>query len=183
LNLGELLREVVACWSDASRLTTSRIPELFEPAQSMTTPVSFPALCVPRDFGVYVVRDLSELRTCRSKLYTRYRHFDGLRVFDFDGKAFMVTAAPVSAPTSALGRFVARLFDLTLTVDLELSPIGPASLSEVRSVVEKAIDVDAESFEELSGRSVPWWRATLANAPSVKAVILAFQESAKEASP
>jgi hypothetical protein len=45
--------------------------------------------------------------------------------------------------------------------------------------VEKAIEVDGESFEELSGRSVPWWRSALANASSVKAVILAFQESAK----
>jgi hypothetical protein len=143
------------------------------------TSLSFPALCIPRDFGVYVVGDLSQLRRCRAQLFWRYHHFDGLRIVDSNEKTFDVTAASVSSPTSKLGRVLARLFDVSVTVDLEISPTGPVSLSEVVSAVERAIDADAESFEELSGRSVPWWRSTLTNASSVKEVILALQGSAK----
>jgi hypothetical protein len=145
----------------------------------MSTSVSFPALCVPRDFGVYLVRDMRELQRSRAQLFWRYDHFKGLRIFDSAENAFEVTAASLSSPTSKLGRFLTRVLDLSVTVDVEVSPIGRASLSEVVSAVQRAIEVDPESFEELSKRSIEWWRSTLANASFVKSVILAFQESAK----
>ena len=137
--------------------------------------VTFPALCVPKDFGVYFVRDLAQLRRCRAQLFWRYRHFDGLRLFDSAEKVFQVTATAVSAPKTELGRLFARWLDLQLTVDVEVSPIGSASRADVVSAVRQAIDVDPESFDELSGRSVEWWQSTLANCVSVREIILAFQ--------
>lgn len=145
----------------------------------MSTSIAFPALCVPRDFGVYVVRDLSDLRRCRAQLVWRSHHFDGLRIFDSDERAFEVTAVSVSSPATRLGRALARVLDLTVTVEVESALIGTASLFEVIAAVHRAIDVDAESFEELSRRSVPWWRTTLANTSSVKDVILAFEDAAR----
>jgi hypothetical protein len=143
------------------------------------TSVAYPALCVPRDFGVYLVRDLRQLRRCRAQLFWRYHHYEGLRIFDSDEKAFEVTAASVAMPKSELGRLLARTFDLSVTVDVEISPIGRASVSDVVAAVQKAIEVDAESFEELSARSVAWWRTALANASSVKGVIAAFDDAQK----
>jgi hypothetical protein len=86
----------------------------------------------------------------------------------------MVTAASVSRPASELGRLLARLLDLPVTVDVEIAPIGPASLSEVVCAVQQAIEADAESFEELSQRSIEWWQATLGRTSSVRAVIRAL---------
>lgn len=74
-----------------------------------------------------------------------------------------------------LGRLFTRWLDLQLTVDVEVSPIGSASLADGVSAVRQAIDVDSESFDELSGRSVEWWQSTLANCLSVREIILAFQ--------
>ena len=71
--------------------------------------IAFPALCVPRDSGVYLVRDLPELRRSRAQLYWRYHHFEGLRIYDCDERAFEVTGASVSRPASELGRLLARL--------------------------------------------------------------------------
>jgi hypothetical protein len=136
--------------------------------------VTFPALCVPRDSGVYLVRGLPELRRSRAQLYWRYHHFKGLRLYDSDERAFKVTATSVSRPASELGRLLARLLDLPVTVDVEIAPIGPASLSEVVRAVQEAIEADAESFEELSQRSIEWWQATLGRTSSVRAVIRAL---------
>jgi len=137
--------------------------------------IAFPALCVPRDWGVYVVRDLGELQRCRGQLFWRYHHYERLRVFDSDEKAFEVTSATVVKPASGLGRLLTRVLDLSVTVNVEMSATGPAAFSDVVSAVQSALEADPESFEELSKRSVEWWRATLANASSVKGIILAFR--------
>jgi hypothetical protein len=136
--------------------------------------VTFPALCVPRDFGVYVVRDLPQLQRSRAALFWRYRHFDGLRLYDSHEMAYEVTGSSVSKPISELGQFVARLLDLAVTVAVQISPIGPASLSDVVAAVQRAMEADPESLEELSQRSTEWWRTTLAHAASVREVIQAF---------
>ena len=138
------------------------------------TSIAFPALCVPRDFGVYAVRDVSQLRRTRAQLYWRYHHFEGLRIFDSEGRAYEVRTAHVSSPASGFGRFLARLLDLTIAVDVKVTPLGAASLSEVVSAVQRATEIDPESFEELSTRSIEWWRTTLARASSVQEVIRAF---------
>ena len=140
------------------------------------TAVRFPAICVPRDSGVYLVRDLAELQRSRAQLFWRYRHFDGLRLYDSDDRAFEVTAARVARPTSRLGQLVARVFDLSMSVEIEISALGSASLSEVAAAVHRAIEADPESFEELSSRSVAWWHATLAHTDSVQGVIRAFDD-------
>jgi hypothetical protein len=38
------------------------------------------------------------------------------------GRPFEVTTASVSSPVSTLGRALARLFDLAVTVDVEMTP-------------------------------------------------------------
>lgn len=136
----------------------------------MPSSVAFPALCIPKDGGVYAVSDLSELQQCRGS----FRHFDGLRIFDWEERAHEVTRVSVSRPASGIGRFVSRLFDLGITVDLETSSIGTASVPHVVSAVQKAIEDDPELFEELSGHSIQWWKAVLAEASSVRDVIRCF---------
>lgn len=148
-----------------------------EPVSIDATSVTFPALCIPRDFGVYVVRDASQLRRVRAQLFWTHDHFDGLRIVDSTAKAYEVRTADVSSPTSGPGRFLARLLDLTIDVDLKLAPLGSAVVSDVVSAVQKAADIDPEAFEELSRRSIEWWRATLSQAASVPEIIRAFAES------
>jgi len=140
----------------------------------MPTAVTFPALCVPHDSGVYLVRDLSELQRSRAQLFWRYRHFAGLRLYDSDDRAFEVTAARVARPTSRLGLFFARVFDLSITVEIEIAAFGPASLSDVAAAVHRAIETDPESFEELSGRSVAWWQGNACARRLGAGVIRAF---------
>lgn len=118
------------------------------------TSVTFPALCIPRDFGVYLVRDVSQLRRVRAQPFWTHRHFAGLRICDSSGRAYEVRTADISSPTSRAGRFLARLLDLTIEVDVKLAPLDSAPLSDVVSAVRKALEVDPESFEELSQRSL-----------------------------
>jgi hypothetical protein len=154
-----------------------------EAVSLMPTSVRFPALCVPRDFGVYLVRDLRQLRRSRAQLFWRYHRFEGLRLYDADGRAFEVTAAAVSRPVSQLGRYLARLLDLTITVDVVMAPMGSASLPKAIAAVQRAMAADPESFEELSGRSFEWWQATLAHTSSVQGVIRAFDDPQSDGSP
>lgn len=140
------------------------------------TSVTFPALCIPRDFGVYVARDASQLRRVRAQAFWTHHHFERLRIFDSSGRAYEVTTAVVSRPTSGAGRFLARLLDLTIEVDVKLAALDSAPLSAVVSAVHKALEVDPESFEELSRRSLEWWRTTLSQATSVPEIIRAFAE-------
>jgi hypothetical protein len=156
---------------------------MMEAVSLVPTSVRFPALCVPRDFGVYLVRDLHHLRRSRAHLFWRYHSFEGVRLYDADGRAFEVTATSVSRPVSKLGRALARLLDLTMTVDVEMAPMGPASLPDVISAVQRAMAADPESFEELSGRSIEWWQATLAHTSSVQGVIRVFDDPPSDGSP
>src|SRR5262245_10626718 len=104
---------------------------MMEAGSLVATSIRFPALCVPRDFGVYLVRDWHHLRRSGAHLFWRYHPFKGLRLYDADGRAFEVTAAAVSRPVSTLGRYLARLLDLMITVDVEIAPIGSASWPDV----------------------------------------------------
>lgn len=140
------------------------------------TSVTFPALCIPRDFGVYMVRDASQLRRVRAQAFWTHHHFERFRIFDSGGRAYEVRTADVSSPTSRAGRFLARLLDLTIEVDVKLAALDSAPLSDVVSAVRKALEVDPESFEELSQRSLEWWRTTLSQATSVPEIIRAFAE-------
>ena len=77
---------------------------------------------------------------------------------------------PHASSRTALERrpeFLARLLDLMVDVDLKLAPLGSASVSEA----------DPESLEELSRRSVDWWRTTLSQATSVPEIVRAFVDS------
>jgi hypothetical protein len=142
--------------------------------ESVQHPIAFPALCVPRDFGVYVVRDLAELQQSRATVFWRLQPIDGLRIFDWEGREHKVTSVSLLKPVSQVGRFLARVFDLVVTVDLRTSLIGAVSVSEVISAAHMAIKEDQELFEELSGRPIEWWKAAFAEASSVREIIHAF---------
>jgi hypothetical protein len=139
--------------------------------------VKFPALCIPRDFGVYLVHDTSQLRRVRAQLFWAHHHFDGLRIIDSSAKTYAVKTAEVASPASTVGRRLARLFDLTIAVDLKLVAVGSASFSEVVAAVQRATDVDPEAFEVLSGRTIEWWRTTLGQTTAVDEVIRAFADA------
>lgn len=145
-----------------------------QPSFPAAAVVTFPALCVPRDFGVYIARDPAQLQLTSANLFWRVHHFDALRIYDADGRAYEVCSAQVSRPRSRLGRSLARFCDLQISVEIQVTPLGPASLAAVVSAVEQGLAVDAESFEELSGRSPDWWRSTLSRCASVREVISAL---------
>lgn len=123
--------------------------------------LKYPVLCLPRALGPRLVRGLASLQSCRAVLFWRARFYEDLRLIDANGEAFEVVGARVHKPASCIAQLLARLLDLRIVIDLRTRHVGPASLAAVARAVERAIDEDAETFEEFSGRSVPWWKGEL----------------------
>jgi hypothetical protein len=69
---------------------------------------------------------------------------------------------------------MSRIFDTPLRVELRVQPIEPLSLEELKAAADAAIAEDPESFEELSGKTVQWWNATLSTAETPQEVVNAF---------
>jgi hypothetical protein len=106
--------------------------------------------------------------------------YNGLRIVDSSGMAFMVSKYRINRPSSRFGQALARFFETTVRVELQVEPIEPPSLDELKAVVQDAINDDPESFEELSGKSVEWWRGSLDKASSLEDVVNAFTQSSSE---
>lgn len=141
--------------------------------------ISYPVLCIPGSLGVYVARNRRELERCRAVLFWKARLYDGLQIADLDGKKYAVTRATIFRPRSGIAQWLARVLDLSVQVSLELEDRGIATLAEIGNAVETAIQEDPEAFEEISGRSIEWWRAVLAASTSVADVIRALGEAPK----
>ncbi len=143
--------------------------------------LQYPVLCVPRALGPHLVRDPADLQSCEAVLFWRARFYEGLRLIDANGEAYEVVGAEVRKPASSIAQRLARLLGLRIVVDVRARHIGPASLAEVAGAVERAIDDDAETFEEFSGRSVLWWQSELTRCPTVAELMRALSADVKRA--
>lgn len=140
-------------------------------------PPCYPVLCLPRQLGPFAVRDPSGLERCQSVLFWKAELYDGLQLIDSTGTRFIVVRTALRSPASCPGRWLARVLDLPLRVEVELEARGRATLDEIVAAVTAAIQADPEALEELSGRSVAWWRATLASCRDPREVIAALAAS------
>ena len=131
---------------------------------------------MPRLMGVCVARGATDLERCQAVVFWRGRFYDGLRLVDANGDEHEVVRFAVTKPVSALGQKIARFLDLGIGVEIETRRIGPASLADVVKAVDAAIEEDAETFEEFSGRSVSWWRSTLGRCSTARQVVRALAE-------
>jgi len=111
--------------------------------------------------GVCIARSASEIERCNAAVFWRGRFFDGLRVVDANGDTHEITQAKIRRPATRIGQRMARFLELPISVEVEAQPTSAATVDEVKRAVEQAIDEDAESFEEFSGKDVDWWRRSL----------------------
>lgn len=121
----------------------------------------YPLLCLTRTMGVCVVQSATELERCRAVVYWRGRFYEDLRLVDANGETHTVVRTTIRKPRSSLGQGLARVLDLPIYVDLEARPGAQVSVDEVREIIRRAVDEDAETFEEFSGQSVDWWHQSL----------------------
>jgi hypothetical protein len=128
----------------------------------------YPLLCLTRTLGVCLVQSAAELERCRAVVYWRGRFFDDLRIVDASGDTHIVVRASIRKPRSPLGQRLARLLDLPLQVDVEARRDTRVSIEEVRAIVSKAVDEDAEAFEEFSGKDVDWWNQSLSRCTTIE---------------
>jgi hypothetical protein len=141
----------------------------------------FPVLCIPRDFGVYIVTEKESLGRRNPALFWRVDVYSGMRIIDSDGKAFAVRKYRVNRPSSRFGQTLARIFETSIQVDLQFDLVDVPSLDELKSIVQTAVIEDPEGFEELSGGSVQWWESTLENASSLQEIVNAFAQTSSDA--
>jgi len=125
--------------------------------------------------GVCVAGNPSDLRRCNAAVFRRGQFFEGLRVVNSGGTTYEVVRARIRRPATAVGQWLVHLFDLDLTVDVELRPIGLVSLAEVRRVMQRSWEEDAEGFEEQSGRSIDWWKRSLESCADLPSLIRLIQ--------
>lgn len=142
-------------------------PSTAEKERSPAAGLRFPVLCLTRQMGVCVAGRARDLERCSAAAFWRGRFFEGLRLVDATGQTHEVVRATIRRPATWLGRRVARLLDLTMSVEVETRSAGAASVDEIRQIMEQAVDEDAEAFEEFSGHDVEWWRGTLAASKTV----------------
>jgi len=146
-----------------------------EQERSRAAGLRFPVLCLTREMGVCVAGRERDLERCSAAVFWRGRFFEGLRLVDATGQTHEVVRATIRRPATWVGRRLARLLDLTITVGVETRSAGAASVDEIRRIIEQAVDEDAEAFEEFSGHDVEWWRGTLAASHTVEELMRALQ--------
>ena len=123
---------------------------------------------------MYAVLAEQSLGRCRPSLFWRTNVYDGMRIVDSAGQAFMVDGWSIVRPASKLAQAIARVFETTVQVELQVRPIEPPSIQDLKSTAQSALAEDPESFEELSGRSVEWWGTTLSRANTLQELVNAF---------
>jgi hypothetical protein len=136
--------------------------------KSRAAGLPFPVLCLTRQMGVCIAGTAEDLGRCSASVFWRGRFFEGLRLVDATGQTHEVIRATIRRPARRAGQRLARLLDLTMSVEVETRSTGAASVDEIRRIMEQAVDDDAEAFEEFSGRDVEWWRRTLAASQTVE---------------
>lgn len=127
----------------------------------------YPVLCLPQRMGVCVAKSAAELERCNAAVFWRGKFFEGLRLVSASGKTHEVVRAFVRRPATRLGQRLARFLELSISVEVEARPTTAVSMAEVRRTVEQAVEEDAEGFEEFSGKSVDWWKRSLAACQSI----------------
>lgn len=143
--------------------------------------LTYPTLCLSGQAGLTVAEHPDSLERCRAGLFWKARFYEGLLVVDATGSAYEVAQAEVRRPGSPLARRVARLLDLSLSIQVTLRFVGQALFDELRERVLAEIDDDPETLEEMTGRDVFWWRAALARCTTARELVQTLQTGVYQA--
>lgn len=138
--------------------------------------LAYPVLCMPWDLGIFTAKNASELEHSQGVLLWKSRLYEGLKIIDASGQAYVVIRTTVRKPRSTMGRWLAKYLDLSVHLSLDLEDCGPASLQEIESAVSASIKDDPEALERLSGKSVDWWGLVLAESANIMDVLKAINE-------
>lgn len=136
--------------------------------------LTYPAVCLTQRSGVFVARGASDLEQCNGSLYWRARLSDGLQVIDASGTQYKVVDVKLVRPGTSWGRGLSRMLELSVVARPTLRPVGMASLETFRSRILAEIEEDPEFLEEMTGRTVPWWRDALARCTTSQELVQAF---------
>ncbi len=123
--------------------------------------LTFPVLCLSRDFSVVPARDPEGLCRCNALAFWRNQYYQDLQIFDSTGSAYTVVEAQLRHPMPSARRFLARLINQSLSVELRLRAEGPSSLAEAKERVSEWLD-KAPEFWEAADDLDEWKRRILA---------------------
>jgi hypothetical protein len=140
--------------------------------------MKFPVLCIPIDACVFLAVTVEELETTRISESLTNRILTGMQVIDSSESCFVVRSCSEERPRAAVVRKLAQLFDLKRGLRLEIEPIPPLAVSDVKIAVIRSFAEDQEGFEESSGMDVDWWRRELSQASSSREVVSLFAKAA-----
>lgn len=129
--------------------------------------LTFPMLLLSRASGVSFADSPSDLANFPAVLYWKGRFFDGLRIIDATGRAHEVISATVQRPTTKLGRWLAQLIGMTVSVQAETRAVGPVPFAEVVRAVEVDLERQSALYEEFSGQDFASVKAALAQCTTV----------------
>lgn len=136
--------------------------------------MKFPVLCLSRDTGIFFATTPAHLAATRVSAQWTDRVYSGMKIVDASGACFLVRSYKVEKPKTPMFRKLAEFLELKRELRLQVEPTAPVELSELKAAVLHSIDEDAESFEELSGKSTSWWHAQLNRASSCLDVLDSF---------
>lgn len=136
--------------------------------------LTYPAVCLTQRSGVFVARGASHLEHCNGSLYWRARLYDGLQVIDASGAQYKVVDVELVRPGTSWGRGLSRMLELSVVARPTLRPVDTASLEMFRNRIRTEIGEDPELLEEMTGRTVPWWRDALARCTTPQEIVQAL---------
>ena len=136
----------------------------------MTRPedLHYPVLCFGRDDSVSIARSAAELRSCNSVAWFRNRYFDELRLFDAFATPYRVRSARLAAPLAGWRGLLARALNSRLVADLELEPLGQASLAEAKATAIRWLHRRPEFWE--ASDDLAQWERRVSEAASMDAL-------------
>jgi hypothetical protein len=141
----------------------------------------YPLLCLTRQMDFCIVRSALELERCNPAVFWREHFYDNLRLVEANGETYEIARATIRSPSSLLGQWIARFLDLPISVEIEAQRTVASSLGEIKRIVEQAVDEETELFEELSGKSLNWWKQSLGESESIVDLIRMLQVARENA--
>ncbi|HEY7409154.1 MAG TPA: hypothetical protein VII13_00325 [Vicinamibacteria bacterium] len=140
-----------------------------------TDRIEFPALCIASNGFVYGVADQATLDSCSTTAF-KAGYFDGLRVFDAEGKAGVVRGTTYAgAMSSPVGWRLWRIFRtsfIRVGLDLEWLP-ELVGLHQLQQVVCASMDQLPDPWEDSEGGVASAKRA-VREAQSIPALVQLF---------
>ncbi len=134
--------------------------------------LSFPVLCLSRDTSITTAESPERLQGCNARALFTTRYFEDLIVFDSTGEQYRVLSAEMSPPLTGMRRWLARAFNRSLTVRLELQRENAVSLATAKQHVLIWLKKDPDFWEE--SRDIDDWERLVDAAKDMRRLIELF---------